>query len=138
MKYNTNSSYRFVDNKTVLDSEDDVAHLKLGDSWCLPKDSEWKELMTKCTWTWTDNYNSTGVRGRIVTASNGNSIFLPAAGGRYEADLYDPNYSGFYWSSSLSTIFPSRAYGVFFDANSFYRIGDEDRYYGSSVRPVSE
>ena len=87
MKYNTNSSYRFVDNKTVLDSEDDVAHLKLGDSWRLPKDSEWKKLMTKCTWTWTDNYNSTGVRGRIITASNGNSIFLPAAGGRYEADL---------------------------------------------------
>ena len=31
-QYNTNSSYGTVDNKTILDPEDDVAHVKLGGS----------------------------------------------------------------------------------------------------------
>ncbi|MBQ7268282.1 MAG: Ig-like domain-containing protein [Bacteroidales bacterium] len=79
-KYNTLSSNGTVDNKTVLDPEDDVARVKLGGSWRLPTDAEWTNLIEKCTWVWTDNYNGTGVSGRIVTATNGNSIFLPAAG----------------------------------------------------------
>ncbi len=46
----------------------------------MPTDEEWTELRTKCTWTWETNYNGSGINGRLVTATNGNSIFLPAAG----------------------------------------------------------
>ena len=35
-KYCTNSSYGTVDNKTTLDLEDDVAHVKWGGSWRMP------------------------------------------------------------------------------------------------------
>ena len=73
------------DNKTVLDPEDDAAAVNMGGSWRMPTSAEQDELRTECTWTWTDDYNGTGVEGCIVTSKiNDNHIFLPAAG-FYEA-----------------------------------------------------
>ena len=135
-KYNTKSSKGTVDNKTVLDPEDDVAHVKLGGKWRMPTDEEWTELRTKCTWTLTDNYNGTGVKGRIVTATNGNSIFLPAAGSRYGTSLYNAGSVGTYWSSSLLDG-SSDAWYLSFNESSVNR-RYFDRCDGRPVRPVSE
>jgi len=136
-KYNTKSSYGTVDNKTVLDQEDDVASVKLGGKWRMPTDAEWTELSTKCTWTWTTNYNGTGVEGQIFTATNGNSIFLPATGRRDNSILYDAGSGGYYWSSSLSTDRPSFAWFFGINSNDASRY-DDYRCSGFSVRPVSE
>ena len=133
-KYNTQSSYGTVDNKTVLDQEDDVASVKLGGKWRMPTDAEWTELLTKCTWTWT---TQNGVNGRKVTGPNGKSIFLPAAGYRGETYLSDAGSFGVYWSSSLYTVTPYYARRVFFNSDDAIREGDY-RYGGFSVRPVSE
>ena len=137
-KYNTSDSYGTVDNKTVLEPEDDVASVKLGGEWRMPTDAEWTELRTKCTWTWTTNYNGTGVKGQIVTATNGNSIFLPAAGYRRDTKLYDTGSYGYYWSSSLNTDKPSIAWYVNFNSGTVRRSDYGYRSYGQSVRPVSE
>ena len=136
-KYNTKSSRGTVDNKTVLESSDDVASIKLGGKWRMPTDAEWTELLTKCTWTWVTNYNGSGINGRLVTASNGNSIFLPAAGYRSFSNLYGACSDGYYWSSSLYANVPYVAYYVRFDSVNIDRYVD-NRYYGRSVRPVSE
>lgn len=136
-KYNTNSSFGPVDNKTVLDPEDDVAHVKLGGNWRMPTDEEWTELKTKCTWTWVRNYNGTGINGRLVTATNGNSIFLPAAGDRTGTDLYNAGSNGYYWSSSLYTDDPIGARYVYFNSDNVRRYSSL-RFCGQSVRPVSE
>ena len=136
-KYNTSDSYGTVDNKTVLEPEDDVASVKLGGEWRMPTDAEWTELRTKCTWTWTTNYNGTGVKGQIVTATNGNSIFLPAAGYRRDTKLYDAGSYGYYWSSSLNTDYPYAAWYVDFGSD-YVRRSYYNRYDGHSVRPVSE
>lgn len=136
-KYNTYSSYGSVDNKTVLEPEDDVAHVKLGGKWRIPTDAEWTELMTKCTWTWVTNYNGSGINGRLVKATNGNSIFLPAAGYRSDADLAVAGSLGRYWSSSLFTSTPLFAWDVYFGSNNVRRY-DDRRNRGLSVRPVSE
>ena len=137
-KYNTSDSYGTVDNKTVLEPEDDVASVKLGGEWRMPTDAEWTELRTKCTWTWTTNYNGTGVKGQIVTATNGNSIFLPAAGYRRDTKLYDAGSYGYYWSSSLNTDKPSIAWYVNINSGTVRRRDYGYRSYGQSVRPVSE
>ena len=137
-KYNTNSSYGNVDNKTVLESSDDVASVKLGGKWRMPTDAEWTELQTKCTWTWTTNYNGTGVKGRIVTATNGNSIFLPAAGYRGNTIPVNAGSYGYYWSSSLDTGNPNYVWYVNFSSGYVLRDHDLYRYYGYSVRPVLE
>ena len=139
-KYNTYSSFGTVDNKTQLQLSDDAARANWGGSWRMPTRAEQDELRNNCTWTWT---TQNGVNGYKVTSkSNGNSIFLPAAGYRSDSSL---NYAGNvsdYWSSSLSTYDPDLAYlnpdwayvlhfnwaGVEWDGS--YRCS------GRSVRPV--
>ena len=134
-KYNTRSSYGTVDNKTVLEPEDDAAAVNWGGQWRMPTDAEWTELRENCEWTWTRNYNGTGVAGRIVTSKiNGNSIFLPAAGHR-NMNLIGARYDGDYWSSSLYADEPSVAWCVFFESDGVGR-DVSGRYNGRSVRPV--
>ena len=134
-KYNNNSNYGIVDNKTVLDPEDDVAHVKLGGSWRMPTDAEWTELRENCTWTWT---TQNGVKGRLVTSNtNGNSIFLPAAGSRSNASLFNAGSLGLYRSSSLVTNSLYYAWSVSLDYATVER-GNTLRCNGLSVRPVAE
>ena len=127
-----------MDNRTVLDLEDDAAYVNLGGSWRMPTYAEWCEIRDKCTWTWTDNYNGLGVSGRVVASSNGNSIFLPAAGGQFDTRRNSIGSDGYYWSSSLD--FPSNASIVQFNSYnvSISHGGRWDRPCGVFVRPVSE
>lgn len=131
-KYNTSSSYGTVDNKTTLELSDDAARANWGGSWRMPTTEEQDELRNNCTWTWT---TQNGVNGYKVTGTNGNSIFLPAAGYRYDSSLDSAGSYGDYWSSSLYTGYPSYAYDLYFDSSD---VGwySSDRYYGLSVRPV--
>ena len=131
-KYNTDSDYGTVDDKTVLDPEDDAAAVNWGGAWRMPTDAEWTELRTNCTWTWT---TKNGVNGYEVKGTNDNSIFLPAAGYRVGDDLYYAGYYGRYWSSSLSTGSPYNAWYVYFYSGYVSR-SNYYRCYGQSVRPV--
>ena len=132
-KYNTNSSYGTVDNKTQLELTDDAAYINWGGNWRMPTDAEMTELREQCTWTWT---TQNGVNGYKVTSkSNGNSIFLPAAGYRYGSSLLDAGSYGDYWSSSLCTDSPYYAWFVSFNSSNVHR-GNYIRYYGRSIRPV--
>ena len=134
-KYCTSSSYGTVDNKTTLDPEDDVARVKWGGSWRMPTLAEQDELRNKCTWTWT---TKNGVKGYTVTGPNGNSIFLPAAGGCNDSTLFDCGSSGCYWSSSLNDGINTRAFSLDLDSSNYNLGGFARRYIGLSVRPVSE
>ena len=134
-KYNTSSSYGTVDNKTQLELSDDAARVNWSGSWRMPTDAEWTELREQCTWTWT---TQNGVNGyRVTCKTNGNSIFLPAAGCRYDSSLDYAGSYGFYWSSSLNTYFPDDAWSVSFNSGTVYGNGNR-RYYGFSVRPVCQ
>lgn len=120
------------DGKTVLDPEDDAAHVILGGSWRMPTRAEQSELIAKCTWTWDDTK-----KGYTVTGTNGNSIFLPAAGRRSNTDLNVVGSWGYYWSSSLDEYYPGSAFFLYFDSSLV------DWYYGRrcrglTVRPVTE
>ena len=133
-KYNTNTSMGVVDNKTVLEPEDDVAHVKWGGSWRMPTLDELKELLDNCTWSRT---TQNGVDGYKVTGSNGNSIFLSAAGYRNGTGVYYKVSHGFCWSSSLDGNSNLYAFYLYFGSGG-HVWGNSSRYYGQSVRPVSE
>ena len=134
-KYCTSSSYGTVDNKTTLDLSDDAAYVNWGSSWRMPTKAEQDELRNTnyTTWTWT---TQNGVKGYKVTSkTNGNSVFLPAAGCRVDSSLINAGSNGNYWSSSLNTSYSSDAYLLYFnssnvDWNYYYR------NYGRSVRAV--
>ena len=134
-KYCNNSSYGyngFTDNLTTLLPEDDAAAANWGGNWRMPTKEEFQELYNNTTVTWTQQ---NGVNGRLFTASNGNSLFLPAAGYRFNSSLYDAGSYGYYWSSSLITEGPDYAWDLYFDSGN-YGVSDDYRYYGQSVRPV--
>lgn len=133
-KYCNNSSYGyngFTDDLTTLLPEDDAATANCGDGWRMPTRAEWQELLDNTTKTWT---TLNGVNGRLFTATNGNSLFLPAAGYRDYSSLYGAGSSGYYWSSSLDTDYPYSAWLFYF--SGYYGMYDSDRNYGRSVRPV--
>ena len=131
-KYNTDNELGTVDNKTILDPKDDIARTNWGGTWRMPTDEEWTELRENCAWKFTNDYNGTGIAGVIVTGFNGNSIFLPAAGGRgYDAPDMD---LGIYWSSSLDTV-NNEARIILFQLNKIGRTY-WNRCCGQSVRPV--
>ena len=133
-KYCADSRFGRVDNKTILDPEDDVAHDKWGDGWRMPTLDEIEELCNKCTWKWT---MVNGVAGYKVTGPNYNSIFLPAAGSCHGTVVDIRGLYGYYWSATLDDFFSYRACRLYFYSglcgrDSYYR------YLGFSVRPVTE
>ena len=134
-KYCTDSDYGIVDNKTVLDSWDDVAHVKWGGGWRMPTLDEIKELCNKCSWAWT---SVNGVNGQKVTGPNGNSIFLPAAGCRGGSGGYRRGSYGYYWSGTLNEDYGYYAYYLLFRSGGGYWDYWGDRNDGYAVRPVTD
>ena len=98
----------------------------------MPTKEEWQELYNNTTVTWT---TQNGVNGRLFTASNGNSLFLPAAGLRYSSNLDGAGSWGDYWSSSLTTDSPSVALDFLFGSGG-YSVNGSYRSDGLSVRAV--
>jgi len=134
-KYCNNSNYGyngFTDNLTILLPEDDAATANWGSDWRMPTKEEWQELYQNTTHIWT---TQNGVNGRLFTATNGNSLFLPAAGYRAGTSLYGAGTYGDYWSSSLHSEYPRDAWLLHFDSGNCY-MGYNFRYVGRSVRPV--
>ena len=131
-KYNTSADYGTVDNKTTLEAADDAATVVLGGGARMPTSDDWVELRSNTTGEWTQQ---NGVNGWKFTATNGNSLFLPAAGRRCGSSLYDGGTYGFYWSSSLLTDDPSRVRNFYFHSDGS-RMNSFNRNYGFSVRAV--
>ena len=77
------------------------------------------------------------MNGYEVKATNGNSIFLPAAGYRFDGVLFNAGSYGGYWSSSLDTDNPSLTQSVSFYSD-YHSTSRDYRYYGQSVRAVSK
>lgn len=140
-KYNTQSKFGTVDNKTTLDPEDDVAHVRWGGSWRMPTKDEIEELVKKCIWEWT---TKNGIKGYLFTGPNGNKIFLPAAGRRYDDWFADFGRFCYFRSASLfpKSIYGSAVYSLYFHYNSAYKEvelrDDDSRDFGHSVRPVTD
>ncbi|MBQ6276194.1 MAG: hypothetical protein IJK62_05760, partial [Bacteroidales bacterium] len=135
-KYCNNSSYGnngFTDALTTLEASDDAATANWGSAWRMPTKEEFDELKNNCTVTWT---TQNGVNGRLFTGPNGNSIFLPAAGYRYDSSLGGAGSYGDYWSSSLSTYYPGCAWHLYFNSGGYGMGNYGGRYCGLSVRPV--
>ena len=131
-KYNTNSGYGPVDNKIELDTEDDAAYVNWGSSWRMPTMVQIKELINKCSWEWTTR---NGINGYRVIGPNGNELFLPATGYRYNSSLYYSYFEGHYWSRDLYDIHPDCAYRLRI-AEGVRNCNVYNRYFGYAVRAV--
>lgn len=120
---------------TDLTLEQDAAHVNLGGNWRMPTYNEWQELIDNCDAVWTDDYNGTGMAGRVFTSKvNGNSVFFPAAG-YYWSSAVNVGSDGNYWSSGF---YANRsALGFFFNSSRQFA-GFGGSYFGQPVRGVCE
>ncbi len=143
-KYIVRESQGTIDNKTVLDPEDDVAYVKLGGNWRMPTVAEQDELRNKenCDW---ERTTLNGVWGYKVTSKiagyEGNSIFLPFTGFYMGKEVGVEGQRGDFLSSSLYTGPQSEPrYDVYILGFGYYDIGAaiDFRYYGTAVRPVTK
>ena len=158
----TKTEYHKKNSKTYNKSMSDIAgnpnydaaRANWGGSWRMPTKAEFKELIDKCTWTWT---SQGGHNGYKVTGKNGNSIFLPAAGkrgdtGRLTLNDSPPDFSsirnanrfGEYWSSTPSS--SQKSYLLYTD-DKFPQDKDvyvsedclpEPRFFAYPIRPVTK
>ena len=129
------------DNKTVLDVVDDLYKNKYYEDWenkyRMPTKTELEELRTLPN-HWVTNYNGvSGLNGRVFTGTNGNTLFIPAAG-NFNGSTHSYAGSGCnLWSSSLDSGGPGSAWSLNFDSVSIC-LGSVNRYYVFSVRCVSK
>ena len=133
-KYCSSSDFGIVDDKIELDMEDDAANVNWGDAWRTPTKAELDELIENCTWSWT---TQNGIDGYTVTSNtNGKSIFLPAAGYRYDTFSEEVGAIGYYHSRTRdNTNFQHVSYYIYF-AESYVEKDSDSRYYGHPIRPV--
>lgn len=118
------------DDKTTLESIDDAATINWGSKWQIPTKTQWTELISNCTWTWCILND---VKGCKVIATNGNYIFLPAAGYRSSSNA---GGSGFYWSSNLDSLRESYYAAYMYFYSTSHESDYQYRFLGYSVRPV--
>ena len=112
----------------------DAARYNWGGKWRLPTEAECRELVDNCWWFW-GKYG--GHKGYKATSKkNGASIFLPAAGRRYGSYLHFAGEDGYYWSSTPDESRTQDAYRLY--SYSYHGVDCYPRYFGLSVRPVSE
>lgn len=128
-KYCTSSSYGTVDNKSVLELEDDAAHQNWGGTWRMPSPSELEKLIKECTWKRDDSKHLWTVKG-----PNGNSIVLP------EYQVSSNDYRCAYWSNSAPKY---NIYATFLRIRLGYVgyeiiIDNREKCDYSYVRPVAE
>ena len=133
----TEKNYSFYDDNTktytnigndISGTEYDAAKANLGNDWRMPTKDEFQELLTKCTWEWSQ---INGINGYVVTGPNSNSIFIPAAGySRYEVGKWVE-----YWTSSSSQDL-ARGWCIV-KQNDNLHLSGLDKYYGFPIRPVT-
>ena len=138
----------------------DAAYKELGGKWRMPTSQEFKDLADACGGSDSydsETYESPATCGEATTFSQGiywcdsydgvagclfcdgtNKLFFPAAGDGFGTDLSDAGSSGYYWSSSLNTGNTDAAFSLSFDSIVLNPLDNYTRYYGFSVRPVSD
>ena len=131
------ASYTAAAISTDLTLEQDAAHVNLGGNWRMPTKDECQELLDNCNVVWTDNYNGTGVKGRVFTSKvNGNSVFFPAAGFCADSSVRSVGTNGNYFLSSLYSFTEIWELHLSAGMKSLDQFGT--RYSGLSVRGVCE
>ena len=115
----------------ICGTQYDAATVQWGSNWQLPTSEQFKELQENTTSEWA---SINGVSGIRLKGSNGNSIFLPAAGcagtpewiGKY----------GYYWTGIQNTMYPDRANTATLGNDGLNWSGHMERGGGQSIRPV--
>lgn len=130
------NTYELLMDDISGDVQFDAAAANWGGSWRMPSRAEFIELRTYCQWEWT---TLNGVNGFMITGTNENNIFLPAAGYRSMLNVpFFENMYGDYWTSTPGNDMTRSSYYFGFDEENYYINNTSVRYDGLTIRAVSE
>ena len=133
------TKYSTTDRRTQLAISDDAARANWGGEWRMPTVAEYEELINpaNCSWEWT---NKDGVNGYKVTSKKtGKSIFFPITGCRFFGEVQFRAINGIYWTSSLYSTNPNKAWCLEFnfeDVSVYYGNLSSNRFSGRCIRAV--
>lgn len=117
----------------IASTEYDVVSTLIGGKAKLPSYTHFNELIKECKWEWTDNNN---VSGYSIIGTNGNKIFLPAAGRYLSSVLEYKDQYGYYWAAE---VYPGKsskcAYGLSF-GRGYIKVIDGYLYSGRTIRAI--
>ena len=122
--------------KDISGTKYDIASQKWGEKWKMPNRKQWEELITKCQWK---KVKQGHIEGYRVWGPNGNTIFLPFTGIRFDKNVSN-TYSGYYWTSELAQDDNTCAYYFYFDAETWNdNVNTRNYVYsGRAVRPICD
>ena len=131
-EYFTTHKSEWLDDNNNLKPEYDAARAIMGGVWRMPTKDEIQELLDNTAKKWTQ---VNGVDGYKFTGSNGNSIFIPAAGLRSNTSFYYQGSFALIWSSSLNPSSPDRAWMLYSTSDLVY-MNSRNHNLGFVVRGV--
>lgn len=125
-------SYINIGNN-ISHTQYDVANIRMGNEWCMPSEAQIQELASCLSM----GYQLNGVNGKLVIGTNGNQLFIPAAGYFSGDKKLNIGIHGFYWSGSTHAVqsFASCIEFNYENNGSFYASGNY-QYRGFPIRPV--
>ena len=122
----------------TLPADDDAATVALQGAWRMPTVEEWSLLSNSDNFESAWDYDNKGMTlTSKIPGFEGRSIFLPAAGFREETNCSYPGGNICYWSSSRGYE-AAEAYEVSLSVFGFHTPFEQSRFYGYSIRPITE
>ncbi len=123
-----------IDQSGTLTKVHDAACVSWGEPWRMPTIEDYTELLTNCTWTFSE---VNGVNGYTVTGPNHQHIFLPAAAFQQNTKIENVGDFGDYWSSTIVEELSGVACSLGYSSKSYGR-RRYARYAGRTIRPVTD
>lgn len=150
--HNDNSKlikYNYRDKLIRLLAEDDIVTKTYGNQFHIPTTEQCEELLMYTNIEYVENYDDfEGLKGFVLTANNGNIIFLPANGylSEYSDDNNDGKIECNLWSNTVYANESSNDYAnsantltIGYEYGSIdYGVQEFNRYYGFGIRPVCD
>lgn len=111
----------------------DAAYVIWGDEWCLPTQEQFKELIQECT---KQRITLNQKKGVLFTGPNGENVFFPEAGARWDSEINGQKQGGKYWSATLDTYYSGGAHYLSIEDDEISWNYSWHRYGGFPIRPV--